>query len=35
MIKTVKFTDLKPIDFGKGSEKSSAEIDDVIYGDPI
>jgi len=30
--KSVRFSSLKPIDFGKNSEKSSSEIDDVVYG---
>ena len=30
--KAVKFTSLKPIDFGKNSEKSSNEIDEIVYG---
>lgn len=27
-----KFTDLKPVDFGLGSEHSSTDIDRVVYG---
>ncbi|PIN80163.1 hypothetical protein COV11_04570 [Candidatus Woesearchaeota archaeon CG10_big_fil_rev_8_21_14_0_10_30_7] len=28
----LRFLDLKPIDWGKGTEKTSEEIDDIIYG---
>lgn len=33
--KKMRLMDLKPVNFGKGSEKSSAEIDAVLYGGRI
>lgn len=33
--KKTGFFDLKPWDFGPGSEKSSQEIDEVVYGGKI
>lgn len=30
--KNGKFTDLKPVNFGLGSEHSSTDIDKVVYG---
>lgn len=30
--KKMGLLDLKPIDYGEGSEKSSSEIDEVLYG---
>ncbi|MBI5227754.1 hypothetical protein HY988_04160 [Candidatus Micrarchaeota archaeon] len=29
--KGAKFTDLKPVDFGKGSERWSTSIDEILY----
>jgi len=31
--KRVRLTDLKPMNFGKNSEKLSEEIDKIVYGD--
>ena len=28
----IKFTSLKPIDWGEGSENTSTQIDEIIYG---
>lgn len=30
--KKVSFLSLKPVDWGSGTEKSSSEIDEVLYG---
>jgi len=28
-----KLTDLKPVDWGKGSEKTSEQMDEILYGE--
>ncbi len=30
--KRMKLSDLKPMDFGPGSEKGSVEVDKIVYG---
>lgn len=30
--KKMKLSDLKPIDFGPGSERTSLEVDKIVYG---
>ena len=31
--KKLKFSDLKPVDMGKGTEHVSEEVDSILYGD--
>ena len=30
--KKMKLSDLKPVDFGPGSERGSVEVDQIVYG---
>lgn len=33
LVKKGKFTDLKPVSWGQGSEHISEEVDDILYGE--